>query len=246
MRNKKLLISFFWQHLWLLFSLFVMTLGVAALVRSNLGSSVISVLPYAFQSAGAGGCGVPSFTIGQYTYLMNVLLVVGQIAVLRRQFEMVQFFQLLIGFVFGMLLDLNMLLTEGLVLTELWQQVCTLVAGCIILGVGISLEVHCGSVTMPGEGFPAAVSKVTGFSFPKVKIALDIVMVLLGILACFLFFGAWQSHIVGVGTLVSMVAVGLVVRFVNQRLGWFDKVLTYQPGFRRYIYGLARYKKKKN
>jgi len=25
-------------------------------------------------------------------------------------------------------------------------------------------------------------------------------------------------------------------------MGWFDRLLNYHPGFRRYLYGLARYK----
>ena len=44
-----------------------------------------------------------------------------------------------------------------------------------------------------------------------------------------------------VGTLFAMVYVGGVVRFVNRHLGWFDRILAYKPGFRRYVYGLARY-----
>lgn len=43
-----------------------MTLGVAFCVRSHLGSSVISVLPYVFETAGKQGL-VPILTIGQYT-----------------------------------------------------------------------------------------------------------------------------------------------------------------------------------
>jgi len=27
----------------------------------------------------------------------------------------------------------------------------------------------------------------------------------------------------------------------NKYLGWFDRILAYKPGFRRYVYGLARY-----
>ncbi|MDE5606611.1 MAG: hypothetical protein K2I68_04855, partial [Bacteroidales bacterium] len=97
------IVSFCWQHLWLLVSLFIMTVGVAVCVRSTLGSSVISVLPYVFESAGQAGL-APALTIGQYTYIMNFILVFGQIAVLRRQFEWVQLFQLLIGFLFGTLI----------------------------------------------------------------------------------------------------------------------------------------------
>ena len=50
-----------------------MTLGVAFCVRSHLGSSVISVLPYVFETAGKQGL-VPILTIGQYTYIMNAVL----------------------------------------------------------------------------------------------------------------------------------------------------------------------------
>lgn len=237
---KEKIISFCWQHLLLLFSLFVMTVGVAVCVRSMLGSSVISVLPYVFERAGQRAM-APALTIGQYTYIMNFVLVAGQILVLRRRFEWVQLFQLVIGFLFGTLIDANMRLTSWLAPTELWEQIAAQVAGCTILGIGIALEVCCGSVTMPGEGFPVAISQVTGIDFPKVKIAVDIMLVALGVLACYLFFGSWQWHIIGIGTLFAMFFVGVVVRVVGRHLGWFRRLLAYRPGFRRYIYGLARF-----
>lgn len=239
-KRKERIISFCWQHLLLLISLWIMTAGVAVCVRSMLGSSVISVLPYVFETAGEDGL-VPALTIGQYTYIMNAVLVLGQICVLRRRFEWVQLFQLVIGFLFGTLLDVNMALTAWLTPeTLLWQFVAQ-VAGCAILGIGIALEVRCGSVTMPGEGFPVAISRVTGIEFPKVKIAVDILLVALGIAASFLFFGCWKWSIIGVGTLFAMVFVGFVVRIVARHLGWFDCLLAYRPGFRRYLFGLARF-----
>ncbi len=241
MSRKDRIISFLWQHVLLFVSLCIMTFGVAVCVRSMLGSSVISTLPYVFETAGKGGvAGVPQLTIGQYTYVMNAVLVCGQIAVLRRRFEPVQLFQLLVGFVFGSLIDVNMSLTSWLVPSSLLAKTAAQVAGCTVLGVGIALEVRCGSVTMPGEGFPVAVSEVTGIEFPKMKIAVDISLVVLAVLFCYVFFGTWLWHIVGVGTLFAMVYVGAVVRVAGKRLGWFDRLLAYQPGFRRYVYGLAR------
>lgn len=232
--------SFVWQHLLLLISLFMMTLGVAVCVRSQLGSSVISVLPYVFESAGNKGL-VPSLTIGQYTYIMNFLFVFGQIAVLRRKFEIVQLFQLFIGFIFGMFIDINMLLTSWFVPTMFWEKILAQFMGCTILGVAIAFEVRCGSVTMPGEGFPVAVSKISGVEFAKVKIAVDTMLVVTGIVACFAFFGEWLWHIIGIGTLFAMFYVGYVVRLTSRHISWFDRLLLYRPGFRRYIYGLARY-----
>lgn len=237
---KEKIISFCWQHALLLLALWVMTAGVAVCVRSCLGSSVISVLPYVFQSAGERGM-VPDWSIGQYTFVMNGILVAGQMAVLRRQFEPVQLFQLLVGFVFGSLIDLNMALTSWLQPQGIAAQAATQLAGCTLLGTGIALEVRCGSVTMPGEGFPVAISRVSGTPFHKVKIMVDNSLVALGVVACYAFFGQWLWHIVGVGTLLAMVYVGMVVRAVGKRLRWFERLLAYRPGFRRYVYGLARY-----
>ena len=38
-----------------------------------------------------------------------------------------------------------------------------------------------------------------------------------------------------------MYYVGWAVRIASHHLKWFDRLLKYRPGFRRYIYGLARY-----
>lgn len=241
MTKKERIIAFMWQHLLLLVSLFIMTLGVAVCVRSMLGSSVISTLPYVFETAGIRRLGVPALTIGQYTYIMNAVLVIGQIAVLRRRFEPVQLFQLLVGFVFGSLIDLNMLLTSWLTPDGITMKIIAQVIGCTILGIGIALEVRCGSVTMPGEGFPVAVSRVTGIDFPKVKIMVDCSLVVLAVIFCYVFFGAWQWYIVGIGTLFAMVYVGVVVKAAGKHLAWFDRTLAYRPGFQRYVYGLARF-----
>ena len=73
------------------------------------------------------------------------------------------------------------------------------------------------------------------------KITVDISLVVLAVVFCYVFFGTWLWHIVGVGTLFAMVYVGAVVRVAGKRLGWFDRLLAYQPGFRRYVYGLARF-----
>lgn len=48
------------------------------------------------------------------------------------------------------------------------------------------------------------------------------------------------TSVIGAGTISAMVYVGLVVRFLNPHLAWFDRLLAYIPGFRRYLFGLAR------
>lgn len=237
------LISFVWQHLLLLCSLFIMTLGVALTIRSNLGSSVISSIPMALTLAGEAGK-APNLSVGDYTNLMNIVLVGIQILILRKKFEKVQLFQLLIGTLFGWLLDFNMWLTSPLALDSIWTQSVTQFAGCVILGTGIAFEIKCGSITMPGEGVPAAISRQCGTPFPKAKIAVDTTLVVLAVALGYIFFSRWLISVIGPGTLFAMIFVGMVVKHIGKRIGWFDHVLAYQPGFRRYIYGLAKYIKK--
>ena len=76
--------------------------------------------------------------------------------------------------------------------------------------------------------------------FAKVKIAVDTTLVCLAVAGCYIFFGSWQWNVIGIGTIFAMIYVGLVVRFVSPHLGWFDRLLAYIPGFRRYLFGLAR------
>lgn len=238
--RKQKIISFFWQHFLLLISLNLMTLGVALCVRSNLGSSVISSLPYVFSLAGSVSS-IPEWTIGTYTIIMNSIFVIFQILILRNKFEPVQFFQLIIGFVFGWLIDFNMWLTSFLACNTLALQILTQLAGCTIMGIGIAFEIKCGSITMPGEGISIAVSQVSKLPFPKVKIMIDTTLVILAIISCYLFFGKWIWSAVGIGTMFAMVYVGLVVKYIIPHIKWFDRILAYIPGFRRYLFGLIRF-----
>ncbi|MDE6042106.1 MAG: hypothetical protein K2G07_00970 [Muribaculaceae bacterium] len=237
---KEKIIGFVWQHVLLLLSMYFMTLGVALCVRSNLGSGVISSIPMSFALAGEAGITL-GWTIGGYTNIMNMILVAAQVAILRRRFDPVQLFQLVIGFVFGCLLDANMWLTSFLPYDSLPNQIIAQLAGATILGCAVAAEIRCGSVTMPGEGIQVAVACVTGKPFPMVKIAVDTILVVLAVVSGFCFFGTWPWTVVGPGTLFAMGYVGYVVKLVNPHLGWLDRLLRYRPGFRRYIYGLARF-----
>ena len=238
--SKDVAIGFVWQHLLLLLSMFFMTFGVALCVRSNLGSGVISSIPMSFTLAGEAGL-APGWTIGGYTNIMNIILVMAQVVVLRRRFEPIQFFQLLIGFIFGLFLDINMWLSSFFPYSTLAAQIIAQLVGATVLGCAVAAEIRCGSVTMPGEGIQVAIACVTGKPFPVIKITVDTILVVLAVISGFCFFSTWPWTVVGPGTLFAMFYVGYVVKLVNPHLGWFDRLLDYQPGFRRYIYGLARF-----
>lgn len=234
--SKEKILFFIRQQLLLLASLYVMTFGVSLFIRSCLGSSAISVTPLVWSSAGLGGISVagyyvPALTVGGYTIVMNFIFVILQILILRRRYNPIQLFQLVIGALFSVFLDANMALTAPLEAGSghagvAWGLLLVAIAG-VVMGVGVACEVRCRSVMMPGEGIQVAIAQVTGREFSKVKIVVDTTLVCIGLASCLVFYGTWRWDIVGLGTIISMVYIGIMVRVFSPHLGWFDRLLAF-------------------
>lgn len=76
--------------------LLIMTLGVAISVKSNLGVSPVSSIPYTITC-------VVGLEMGKATILFHVVLVLFQILLLRRAFQAKNLFQIFAGILFGKL-----------------------------------------------------------------------------------------------------------------------------------------------
>ena len=205
-------------------SLFILALGVALTLRAELGSSPISCPPYVLSRVPEA-----ALTIGGYIFCMQFFFVVGQILLLRRNFQKIQLLQLAVCLLFGCFTDFAMFLTAPFQwdsslsgYTLRWIQ---LAVGGVILGIGVAWEVRCDVLMIPGEGLPATIAKVFHIDFGKVKIVFDVTLVLISVICCYIFWGRWRWDMVGAGTLFSMFFVGAVVRFVNPRMTWLENWL---------------------
>ncbi len=198
----------------LVLAAFVITFGCALCIRANLGTSPMTVLPYAWSLAGGTTIGpfhVPQLTIGVYTFILDVVLIMVQMCVLRRRYQSVQLLQLSVAALFALCLDLNMYLTSSLLWTNIVARAVQLFIGCTIMAFGLTLEVTARLVYKPGVGTVVAMVQTTGVKIGTIKMSLDCTLVLLAIVSVFVFFHSWQWHIVGVGTLFSMFYVGAMV-----------------------------------
>lgn len=207
--------------------LFVIAFGTSLSIRANLGSSPISCPPYVLSLVE----GAP-LTMGGFTMCMHVVFIITQILLLRRDFQKIQFLQIVVSVLFGVYTDLTMWLTSFLQIPATMPpalgyplRFVELLIGGAILAYGISLEVHCDVLMLAGEGLPLAVAKVTRRDFGKVKMCTDTGLVCIGVALMFIFFGSWHWDMVGAGTLVSMFYVGFMVRVFNPTMGWFDSLL---------------------
>lgn len=120
-------------------SLFVNALGIAFITKAALGTSPITSVTYVLSM-------FTPFTIGQWTIMLNLLFVVVEPFLMTRKDLKsdlrMYLLQIPISFCFGMFIDLCMhCILYWLNPAEYLHMIVALLIGCVILAVGIALEV---------------------------------------------------------------------------------------------------------
>ena len=203
------------RYLWFLAGVLINSFGVALITRAALGTSPISSLPY-----------VLSFrfpvTLGQFTFAMNLFFILGQVLLLRRDFQPIQLLQVAVNAVFSAFIDVSMGLLSCLEISSLPMAVLVLALGCAVLAFGISVEVAPRVLMVPGEGIVQAIAAVTGWRFGNVKVGFDAALVATALVLSLLFFHRLQG--LGAGTILSALAVGRFVNLYNRRLPLISRI----------------------
>lgn len=194
--------------------LFIMALGVNFTVRANLGTAPVSSLPYVLSL-------YFPLSLGACSALVNSALILLQIILLRRRYELFQLFQFAISFLFGVFVDAAALLIPWVNPTSYpMQWVCSLV-GCLLVGISVSMLVQADIVMMPGEGVVKALVTITGGEFGKLKTIVDVSIVAVASGLSLLLFHELRG--VREGTLAAALLIGLIVRFINKRVTLFKQ-----------------------
>jgi uncharacterized membrane protein YczE len=189
--------------------------GIACITKGALGTSPISSVPYVFSLQFA-----PSF--GLFTFIVNALFVLTEIILLRQDFRPVDFLQLAVNVVFSVFIDLSMAALAWLQPQTLPLQVLTVALGSTIMAFGICLEVTPAILLVPGEGVVNAISRTFKLEFGNVKIGFDLTLLLLALVLSLVFWGRIRG--LGLGTIISALLVGKLVKVFHQRIRWFTKL----------------------
>ena len=181
------------------------SLGVALGTKARLGTSPVSTNSY--------GLSLNFFALlGMFTILFSLLLIALQLILLRKQFRPVQLLQIPVSLLFGYLIDGAMMLLALFSPNQYASQLGCLILGCVVLGVGVYLEVLADIVMLPGEAFVRAVTVCAKTEFGKTKIAFDVSMTVIAGVLSFVFAARLDG--VGVGTIIAAAAVGWVAGMV--------------------------------
>ena len=208
-----MLLSIWKRYLIFTIGILVQSAGIALVVKSLLGTSPISSLPYALSLA-------YPFTLGQTTFVVNMAFLAGQIALLRRRFDSVQLFQIPVTLVFAFFIDVSMALLENVVPELYLAKMAVLLLGAAFVALGVSLQVIAHVLMLAGEAIVHAISQVFRFDFGWVKTAFDCTLVASAALFSFTQLGTIEG--IREGTLISALVTGSIARFFIRHLSRVD------------------------
>ncbi|MDP4240533.1 MAG: cytidylate kinase family protein [Bacteroidota bacterium] len=197
----------------LVIGLFIMAFGVALSVKANLGTSPISCVPYVYS------LGFP-LTMGVTSIIMNVVLILLQMALLRKEYQPIQLLQFPVALFFGFFIDFTMFLLSGVHASNYLFQWVLCLLSCAIIAFGVFLEVKAKVTYLAGEGLSLAISRVFHKEFGKVKVGVDTSLVLMGIISSFILLHNLQG--IREGTIAAALLVGSIARFYSKRLTFMD------------------------
>lgn len=129
-------------------SLFINAFGIVFITKALLGTSPITSVTYVLSM-------FTVLTMGQWTILLNLLFMLLELPFMTRQYfkesKRMYFLQVPITLFFGWSIDLSMGILEWLAPSMYIWQIASLVVGCVILAIGISLEVKANIALVAGE-----------------------------------------------------------------------------------------------
>ena len=201
------------RYLLFTIGIFFMSLGIAAVIKSSLGTSPISSIPYILSLQ------FP-LSIGAFTFIVNMLFLLIQIIVLRSQFQYLQLLQIPVTIIFSFFIDFNMYLLST-VLPELYiSRFITMLLGTTSLAFGVALQIIADVVNLAGEGVVNAIATRYHFDFGNTKTVFDSSLVIVAAILSYLYFDELRG--IREGTFISALITGTIARFLIHHLSCID------------------------
>lgn len=206
------------RYLLFVVALFINAFGIALITKALLGTSPITSTTYVLSM-------FTPLTMGQWTIILNLLFMLFELPFMTRADlktdRRIFLLQIPVTLFFGTFIDCSMSALFWLMPEAYAAKIVSLLIGCVVLAVGIALEVKVNVAMAAGEYFVRAISRRLHREFGYVKLAFDVTLV---ILACVLSL-VFLSNISGVreGTVTAALIVGPIVHFITPFYRIFDR-----------------------
>ncbi|MDO5571687.1 MAG: DUF6198 family protein [Bacteroidales bacterium] len=225
----------FRRYILFAFALFVSSFGVSCITRATLGTSPISSVPYVLSLH-------TPFTMGTYTFLLNMVLIVIQFLLLGKECTKKQAAEIMLqvpaSILFGLFIDITMSLLSVFTPANLYSSLIELVLGCFVLALGVALQVTADVVMLSGELTVKIASHKFKKEFGLMKVIFDVSLVVAAcIISMTIYYFATNSFKidgVGLGTIMGAVLVGPMVRFIIPGMKVVEKMIIVKNRQNRY------------
>ena len=196
-----------------LFGLFLITLGIAFSIKSGLGSTPVSSIPYSMNL-------IWNIEIGIATFIFHLILVMIELLLLKRDFGKKHFLQVFVGVLFGAFTSFSVSLmyfipyVDNLILALLMSAV-----SIFLIALGLFFYVPTNIIPLSVEGVTQAIAIVTNKPFSKIKVYCDICIVSTALIMSYIFLGGFGS--VGIGTILGALFIGTTVKYIHKTYNHF-------------------------
>ena len=180
----------------------VCSVGVAFITRAGLGTSPISSTPFVLSL-------ITPVSMGVYTLAFNLFFLLCE-GLLIGKLTVAQALQVPVTVLFSLCVDGALTLIPSQYGGPWGPSAVYLVIGCTIMSFGVYLEVFADIIMLPGEAFVRALSQRLGKYFGNVKVCFDSCLTMIAAAVALWAFGYLNG--VGIGTVVSALAVGQLVK----------------------------------
>nr|WP_304082042.1 DUF6198 family protein [Mitsuokella multacida] len=200
------------RYLLLILAVMIQSAGIALVVKSLLGTSPISSLPYVLSL-------ISPFTFGQTTFAVNMVFVVFELLMLRRDFPAIFWLQVPVTILFGFCIDFFMQLFA--ILPEAYAlKLLLCLLGTSLVALGVAGQGIADVLMLAGEGAVYVFARKSGIDFGKVKVGNDISLVAIAAIVSVLTMGTIKG--IREGTLISALLTGIIARFYLRHLSRID------------------------
>lgn len=201
---------------WLLFlfAIVVQSSGIALVVKSLLGTSPISSLPYVMSF-------VWPVTLGEATFAVNMIFILIQYLLLKKDFTKLHFCQIPGTLVFSLCIDAAMYAFSSVAPEMYLWKMGILLVGTALVALGLALQGIADVLMLAGDGMVYAIVNRFHWEFGKVKTINDVILVSLAAILSYGDLGVIEG--VREGTVISAMITGVIARFFLRVLGgWKD------------------------
>ena len=199
--------------------LLVISISIGFITKASLGTPPISSIPYSLSLI------FPSLTLGNFTIIYSLLLVLLQLVILGKEADKVSLgLQVIISFVFGYFIDFGLMILGDFSPEIYWERIACVLIGCFGLAFGVYLQIVADFTMVPGDGFAYALSvRIKRKPYRVVRVCSDVTMIIIAALIGMVAMGTPGG--VREGTVICALLIGTIAGVYFSRLSWLTKKL---------------------